>query len=92
MRSETFSRWLHGISDRRAVARIAIRIDRLADGNFGDHKSVGGGVSELRIQVGKGYRVYYTIRQRSVVILLQGGHKSTQRDDIARARLMANEV
>ena len=78
--------------DKRAQARIAIRIDRVEEGNFGDHKAVGGGVSELRIDVGKGYRVYYTMRDNMVVILLCGGDKSSQQEDIHRARNMASEL
>ena len=68
------------------------RIRRIEDGNFGDHKSVGGGVSELRIDVGKGYRVYYTIRNNVVVILLCGGDKSSQQKDKQLAQQMASEL
>ena len=91
-KSATFLRWLSELRDKRAKARIAIRIDRVEDGNFGDHRSVGGGVSELRIHVGKGYRVYYTIRNEVIVILLCGGDKSTQSQDIQRAQQMAGEL
>ncbi|MDE0022996.1 MAG: type II toxin-antitoxin system RelE/ParE family toxin [Spirochaetaceae bacterium] len=91
-KSTTFLRWLNQLRDKRAKARIAIRIDRVEEGNFGDHRSVGGGVSELRIHVGKGYRVYYTIRNEVVVILLCGGDKSTQSQDIERAQQMASEL
>ena len=91
-KSNTFLRWLRGLRDRRARARIAIRIDRVELGNFGDHRSVGGGVSELRIHTGKGYRVYYTIRDGAVVILLCGGDKSSQAHDITRAQQMASEL
>ena len=91
-KSDTFLRWLRGLRDKRAQARIIIRIDRAQEGNFGDHKAVGGGVSELRINVGKGYRVYYTIRDRKVVILLCGGDKSSQQQDVQRAQQMANEL
>lgn len=73
-------------------ARIAKRIDRIALGNFGDAKSVGGGVSELRFTFGPGYRVYYTRRGDVVVILLCGGDKGSQADDIERAKAMAQEV
>ena len=62
------------------------------EGNFGDHRSVGGGVGELRIDVGGGYRIYYTIRNNAVVILLCGGDKSRQQKDIERARRMAGEL
>ena len=88
----TFLYWLKGLRDRNARARIAVRIDRIEDGNFGDHRSVGGGVSEIRVNVGQGYRIYYTIRNRTVVILLCGGDKSSQRRDISRARQMESEL
>ena len=91
-KSATFLRWLNQLRDKRARARIAVRIDRVEEGNFGDHKSVGGGVSELRIHVGKGYRVYYTIRNEVVVVLLCAGDKSTQSQDIKRAQQMASEL
>lgn len=74
-----------------AVARIAIRIDRLAAGHAGDAKPVGEGVSELRIDHGPGYRVYFTQQGTVTVILLCGGDKSTQAKDIARAKALAKE-
>ncbi|MXY56439.1 MAG: type II toxin-antitoxin system RelE/ParE family toxin [Gammaproteobacteria bacterium] len=89
VKSDTFRRWLKGLRDKRAQARIAVRIDRMEEGNFGDHRSIGDGVSELRVDVGAGYRIYYTTRQQSVVILLCGGDKSRQRKDIECARRMA---
>ena len=92
IKSATFLYWLKGLRDRNARARIAVRIDRIEDGNFGDHRSVGGGVSEIRVNVGQGYRIYYTIRNRTVVILLCGGDKSSQRRDISRARQMESEL
>ena len=92
VKSATFIRWLRKLRDKRAVARIALRIDRIEDGNFGDRRSVGEGVSELRIDVGQGYRVYYTIRNNRVVILLCGGIKSSQPQDIQRAQRMAHEL
>ena len=91
-KSATFLRWLHQLRDKRARARIAVRIDRVEEGNFGDHRSFGGGVTELRIHVGKGYRVYYTIRNEVVVVLLCAGDKSTQSQDIKRAQQMASEL
>lgn len=87
-----FLRWLTRLRDRRAQARILVRIDRMEDGNFGDHRSAGGGVSELRVNVGQGYRIYYTIRQQRVVILLWGGDKSSQQSDIGRAQEMARDI
>ena len=77
-----FENWIRELRDIRAKVSIVSRIDRIEDGNFGDHKSVGGGVSELRIDVSGGYRVYYAIRRKTVVILLWGGDKSSQRRDI----------
>jgi putative addiction module killer protein len=76
----------------QARARIAKRIDRLAQGNFGDAKSVGGGVSELRFDFGPGYRVYYTMRGQVVVILLCGGDKGSQQRDIERAMALAKDI
>ena len=90
--SEPFRRWLRALRDRQAQARIAVRLDRMADGNFGDHRSVGQGVSELRINVAQGYRVYYTIRDQTVVLLLCGGDKASQQQDIHRAQQMAREL
>ena len=90
--SETFRRWMRALQDRQAQARIAVRLDRIVDGNFGDHRSVGQGVSELRINVAQGYRVYYTIRDTTVVILLRGGDKASQQQDIQRAQHMARAL
>ena len=90
--TEAFETWLNTVRDLRAKASILSRIERVEDGNFGDHRSVGAGVSELRINVGEGYRVYYTIRRETVVILLCGGDKSRQRQDIRQAQQMAKEV
>ena len=90
--TEAFETWLNTVRDLRAKASILSRIERVEDGNFGDHRSVGAGVSELRINVGQGYRVYYTIRRETVVILLCGGDKSRQRQDIRQAQQIAKEV
>ena len=90
--TEAFETWIRGLRDQRAKFTILSRIERIEDGNFGGHRSVGRGVSELRVDVGQGYRVYYTVRQRTVVILLCGGNKSSQRRDIRRAQRMATEV
>ena len=92
IRSDRFSRWLTRLRDKRAQAQIQVRVDRIEDGNFGDHSSVGGDVSELRVDVGQGYRIYYTIRRQRVVILLCGGDKASQQRDIRRAQQMAREV
>jgi putative addiction module killer protein len=91
-RTAEFIDWLTELRDVQARARIAKRLDRLADGNFGDVKSIGGGVSELRFTFGPGYRVYFTLRGQVVVILLCGGDKQTQARDIDRAMLMAKEL
>lgn len=87
-----FDAWLSRLKDRQARVRIQARIDRVEDGNFGDHKSVGGGVSELRIAYGPGYRLYYTVRGLEIVILLIGGDKSTQAADIAAARDLLKSI
>jgi len=80
-----FDRWLKRLRDARAKAKVLVRIQRLALGNPGDVKPVGEGVSEMRIDHGPGYRVYYTQRGTEVVVLLVGGDKSSQESDIARA-------
>lgn len=91
IQSETFSRWLTGLKDRQAVLKINARIRRLSLGNPGDAKPVREGVSELRIDHGPGYRVYFIRRGTTVIILLAGGDKSTQATDINRAIIIANE-
>ncbi|MFM7347041.1 MAG: type II toxin-antitoxin system RelE/ParE family toxin [Tagaea sp.] len=83
--TDIFDRWLRRLADPMAKVRIFERIRRLRDGNPGDAKPVGKGVVELRIDSGPGYRLYYTRRGESLVILLCGGDKSSQRNDIARA-------
>ena len=90
--TESFANWHSTLRDLRAKSAIARRIERAENGNFGDTKSVGSGISEIRIDVGAGYRVYFTIRSGLMVILLAGGDKSTQRADINRAIKLANEV
>jgi putative addiction module killer protein len=90
-RTSVFSNWIENLRDQRAVARIAIRIDRLTSGNAGDAKSVGNGVSELKIDYGPGYRVYFTRDGDKIIVLLCGGDKDNQSKDIARARRLAEE-
>ena len=84
-KTETFERWFMGLRDRNAVARIKSRIDRLQLGLLGDARSVGEGVSEMRIDYGPGYRVYFVQRGTKVTILLAGGDKRTQPRDIEKA-------
>lgn len=91
LQSETFLRWRSGLKDRMALARINARVRRLADGNPGDTKLLREGVSELRIDHGPGYRVYFTRRGPVVLVLLVGGDKRTQDSDIERAITMAKE-
>jgi putative addiction module killer protein len=86
-----FAKWHAGLKDRTARAKIAVRIDRLALGNPGDAKSVGEGVSEMRVDHGPGYRVYFARRGNVVVLLLCGGDKRTQARDIAAAKALAAE-
>jgi putative addiction module killer protein len=88
----SYQKWFAALRDRTARARIDIRIRRLSLGNFGDTKSVGGTVSELRVDYGPGYRVYFTKRKDTIVILLCGGDKTTQSQDIARARELARSL
>jgi len=84
---EPFSEWLDSLRDIRARARIRIRLDRARFGNFGDHEPVGEGVYELRIHYGPGYRVYYGIERKKLVLLLAGGTKKTQAKDIKKAKV-----
>jgi putative addiction module killer protein len=87
-----FSDWLHNLRDFGARARIAARVRRLAFGNFGDAKPIGGGLSELRIHHGPGYRVYFVRRGEMLILLLCGGDKSSQVRDIAAAKLLAKDL
>jgi putative addiction module killer protein len=87
-----FSQWLSGLRDARAKAEVARRVRRLAFGNPGDVRPVGGGVSELRIHSGPGYRVYYVRRGNLLIVLLCGGDKDSQSADIALALRLAREV
>ena len=90
-KTETFAKWIDGLHDIRARARILVRIERLATGNPGDVKPVGEGVSEIRIDYGPGYRVYFKKIGQKVVILLAGGDKKSQSKDIKTAiRLSRN--
>jgi len=86
-----FQKWLKGLRDRQARAKIRVRLNRIRLGNFGDCKAVGNGVSELRIQHGPGYRIYYGRKGDTIIILLYGGHKKTQSKDIALAQEYWND-
>ncbi|NJM92149.1 MAG: type II toxin-antitoxin system RelE/ParE family toxin [Rhodospirillaceae bacterium] len=88
LRSDVFARWLDGLADERAKARIAVRIISAEKGNFGDCAPVGAGISEMRVHFGPGYRMYFTRRGKVVYLLLCGGTKSTQKRDIKRAKAM----
>lgn len=89
IKSATFDQWLAGLRDASGVARIQARLDRMAVGNPGDVRPVGGGVSEMRVDYGPGYRVYFLQRGRLVVVLLAGGDKATQTQDIKEAKRIA---
>lgn len=91
-KTAVFARWLDGLRDTRARARVQVRIERLATGHPGDVKVVGEGVSELRIDYGPGYRVYFVKRGATVVILLAGGDKRTQAADIRMATRLAQNL
>ncbi|MBK6581514.1 MAG: type II toxin-antitoxin system RelE/ParE family toxin [Gammaproteobacteria bacterium] len=91
-KTDTFVTWLDSLRDLRARARVQARIERLAGGNPGDMKPVGEGVSELRIDYGPGYRVYFLRQRRELVILLAGGDKSTQAAEIRTAIRLAREL
>lgn len=92
LKTDVFADWLDGLRDVRARARVQVRIERLIAGNAGDVDSVGEGVSEMRIDYGPGYRVYFKRRGRELVILLAGGSKSTQAADIKTALRMARDL
>ena len=91
-KTEIFAQWLDGLRDVRARARVQVRVERLAAGNAGDVAPVGEGVSELRIDYGPGYRVYFKKHGREVVILLAGGDKRTQSADINTALRLARNL
>lgn len=90
--TEVFDAWYQSLKDKQVARRIQARIDRAEEGNFGDHKSVGEGVSEMRINHGPGFRVYFTLRGIEIVILLAGGDKSSQAKDIEMAQKLARQL
>ena len=90
--TQEFSTWLHRLRDANAVARIVARIRRMEKGNPGDTSSVGKGILEMRIDYGPGYRIYYLHRGAQIVILLCGGDKRTQQQDIKRAQTLTETL
>ena len=92
LQTEEFQEWLDALSDKRAQIRIAARLRQAEAGNLGDWAPVGGPVSELRVDFGPGYRLYFTRRGKILIIMLAGGDKSTQRRDIKRAQRIASEL
>ena len=90
--TRTFVHWLDSLRDLKAVTAIYRRLERAEQGNLGDSKSLGNGISELRIDIGAGYRLYYTRRGTEIIILLAGGDKTTQSADIKQAIKLAREV
>jgi len=91
-RTDIFDRWLKRLRDRRAAVAILDRLARAAAGNLGDVRFVGKGVSEMRVFIGKGYRLYFCQRGKQVIVLLCGGDKSTQQQDIERAKALAKQI
>jgi len=91
-KTENFDKWLKKLRDRKAVLAIIARLDRAKLGNFGDVEPVGGGVSEMRIFLGPGYRLYFTIRNNRIIFMLCGGDKSTQKKNIKKAKEIAQTI
>jgi putative addiction module killer protein len=92
LRSSDFDEWLSHLADQKAKARILLRLRNATLGNFGDCEAVGEGVSEMRVHVGAGYRIYYARTGSIVYVLLAGGTKASQTKDIAKAKRMAREL
>ena len=90
--TKTFTKWLSKLKDIKGRVTVARRIERMSNGNFGDVKSISSSMSELRITVGAGYRVYFTQRDKAIIILLVGGDKSTQSKDIVKAKKILKEL
>jgi putative addiction module killer protein len=90
--TEVYRDWINALKDRVGRARIQMRVDRLAHGNPGQHRNLTDGVSELKVDVGPGYRVYYTVRGNELIVLLVGGDKSTQQQDIKTAIALAKNL
>jgi len=92
LETQEYAKWIDRLRDKRAQIKIILCIERLASGNPGDSKALGSGVSELRIDYGPGYRIYYMEMNRAIIILLAGGDKGTQTRDIAKARMLAEQI
>lgn len=92
IRSSDFDRWLSGLADQKTKARILARLRSAMHGNFGDCEPVGEGVFEMRVHFGPGYRLYFVRTGATIYVLLTGGDKSSQKQDIARAKNMAREL
>lgn len=90
--TENFSKWLKKLKDIQGKVAVLRRIDRIKEGNFGEYKVIDNNISELKIPTGPGYRVYYTKRDEEIIILLIGGDKSTQTDDINKAKQILKEI
>ena len=88
-KTQAYAEWIDALKDRAGRARILVRVERLIGGNPGQHRNLAGGISELKIDVGPGYRVYYTQRETRLLLLLAGGDKSSQADDIELATQLA---
>ena len=90
--TKNFQKWLRKIRDQKTKEKILVRIDRVGNGNFGDYKQISPNLFELRFFFGGGLRIYYTIRNSQIIFLLVGGNKSSQRNDIDRAKRMLDEM
>ena len=90
--TQVYLDWINRLKDRAGRARIQMRVDRLVHGNPGQHRKLTDGISELKIDVGPGYRVYYTERDKEIIILLAGGDKSTQQQDVKAAIALARNL
>jgi putative addiction module killer protein len=90
--TEVYRDWINSLEDRAGRARIQVRVDRLVHGNPAQHRNLTGDVSELKIDFGPGYRVYYTERGGELIVLLAGGDKSTQKQDIKAAIALASNL
>jgi putative addiction module killer protein len=92
LETDVYRNWINSLEDRVARAGIQVRVDRLVHGNPGKHRNLAGGIAELKIDFGPGYRVYYTRRGGDLIVLLAGGDKSTQQQDIAAALDLATNL